>query len=177
MASYRAAARSSPVFAQGVPLYQHDPIPGVTQPGAIQWLNPDAFVSTVDPSTGACAGGDSPATCQFGNLGRNSLRGPGFFWSDLYITKQFRLSDRIVPAGRRAVIQRLESPEFRVADGHRRHTRKAGNPSRFRCSNLHDVPAHRVARRRSWRRQFAPHDCHPNAARVLNGEDGNAAKI
>ena len=87
-----------PQFAsvrKGVPLYRHDPIPGVTQPGAIQWLNPDAFVSTVDPTTGACAGGDSPETCQFGNLGRNSLRGPDFFWADLYITKQFRLSDRL----------------------------------------------------------------------------------
>jgi hypothetical protein len=87
-----------PQFAsvrQGVPLYQQDPVPGVTQPGAIQWLNPDAFVSTVDPSTGACAGGDSPATCQIGNLGRNALRGPGFFWADLYVTKQFRLSDRL----------------------------------------------------------------------------------
>ncbi len=87
-----------PQFAsvlKGVPLYQHDPIPGVTQPGAVQWLNPDAFVSTVDSSTGACAGGDSPATCQFGDLGRNSLRGPGFFWSDLYLTKQFRVGDRL----------------------------------------------------------------------------------
>jgi len=87
-----------PQFAsvrKGVPLYRHDAIPGVTQPGTIQWLNPDAFVSTVDPSTGACAGGDSPETCQFGNLGRNSLRGPDFFWADLYVTKQFRLGDRL----------------------------------------------------------------------------------
>jgi hypothetical protein len=79
----------------GVPQYQRDPMPGVTPPGAVQWLNPDAFVSTVDPSTGACAGGDSPETCQFGDLGRNSLRGPGFFWSDLYVTKQFRVGDRV----------------------------------------------------------------------------------
>ena len=62
----------------GVPVYDHNPIPGVTQPGTIQWLNPNAFVSTVDPSTGACAGRDSPATCQFGDLGRNALRGPDF---------------------------------------------------------------------------------------------------
>jgi hypothetical protein len=87
-----------PQFASvipGVPLYEHDPIPGVTEAGAIQWLNPNAFVSTVDPSTGACAGGDSPKTCQFGDLGRNSLRGPDFFWADLYVTKQFRLGDRV----------------------------------------------------------------------------------
>ena len=79
----------------GVPLYEHDPIPGVTQPGTIQWLNPDAFVSSVDPSTGACVGGDSAATCQFGNLGRNALRGPDFTWSDFYITKWFTLNERL----------------------------------------------------------------------------------
>ncbi len=55
---------SGPQFASvvpGVPLYEHHPIPGVTQPGTIQWLNPDAFVSAVDPSTGQCFGGDEPA--------------------------------------------------------------------------------------------------------------------
>ncbi|HEV3333126.1 MAG TPA: carboxypeptidase regulatory-like domain-containing protein [Bryobacteraceae bacterium] len=88
---------SGPRFASvvpGVPLYEHSSIPGITQPGTIQWLNPDAFVSTVDPSTGGCFGGDSPKGCQFGNLGRNALRGPDFAWSDLYLTKWFRLNDR-----------------------------------------------------------------------------------
>jgi hypothetical protein len=40
----------------------------------------------------------------------------------------------IVPAGRWSVFQRLESPEFRAADRHRRDTRETGNASRFRCS-------------------------------------------
>jgi hypothetical protein len=79
----------------GVPLYEHNPIPGVAQPGTIQWLNPDAFVSTVDPSTGACTGGDSVKNCQFGNLGRNALRGPDFTSSDFYITKWFNLNERL----------------------------------------------------------------------------------
>ena len=89
---------SGPQFASvvpGVPLYDHHPIPGVTQPGTLQWLNPDAFVSAVDPSTGQCYGGDSPQTCQFGTLGRNALRGPDFLWSDFYLTKWFPLSERV----------------------------------------------------------------------------------
>ncbi len=89
---------SGPQFASvvpGVPLYEHNPIPGVTQPGSIQWLNPAAFASAVDPSTGACNGGDSPATCQFGNLGRNALRGPDFVWTDLYLTKWFTLNEHV----------------------------------------------------------------------------------
>ncbi|MGO9263219.1 MAG: carboxypeptidase regulatory-like domain-containing protein [Bryobacteraceae bacterium] len=85
-----AVAPSGPGAGQ----YAHAPIPGVTQPGTVQWLNPDAFASTVDPSTGACVGGDTPVTCQFGNLGRNAQRGPDFTWSDLYLTKWFVLSER-----------------------------------------------------------------------------------
>jgi hypothetical protein len=89
---------SGPQYASvvpGVPIYQHDPIPGVTQPGTVQWLNPDAFVSSVNPSTGACVGGDTPKNCQFGNLGRNALRGPDFTWSDFYLTKWFTVNERI----------------------------------------------------------------------------------
>jgi hypothetical protein len=89
---------SGPQFASvipGVPLYEHNPIPGVTQPGTVQWLNPDAFVSTVDPSDGACFGGDSPKDCQFGKLGRNALRGPNFTWSDFYLSKWFPLTEQL----------------------------------------------------------------------------------
>jgi len=89
---------SGPEFASvvpGVPLYEHNSIPGVTQPGAVQWLNPNAFVSTVDPSTGACLGGDNPQNCQFGNLGRNALRGPDFAWSDFYLSKWFPLTEQL----------------------------------------------------------------------------------
>ena len=87
---------SGPQFASlvpGVPLYERQSISGVTEAGTIQWLNPNAFASTIDPGTGACVGGDSPATCQFGNLGRNALRGPDFFWSDFYLTKWFSLTE------------------------------------------------------------------------------------
>jgi hypothetical protein len=93
---------SGPQFASvvpGVPSYDHASdhatVPGVTQAGTIQWLNPNAFVSAVDPGTGACAGGDSAQNCQFGNLGRNALRGPDFIWSDLYITRWFALGERV----------------------------------------------------------------------------------
>jgi hypothetical protein len=89
---------AGPQFASvvpGVPVYEHHAIPGVTQAGTIQWLNPDAFVSTVDPSSGACLSADSPQTCQFGSSGRNAFRGPEFFWSDFYLTKWFPLTERV----------------------------------------------------------------------------------
>jgi len=89
---------SGPQFARvvsGVPMYTKNSLAGVTEAGTVQWLNPNAFVSAVDPSTGACVGGDSPTNCQFGTLGRNALRGPGFFWSDFYLTKSFALTERV----------------------------------------------------------------------------------
>jgi hypothetical protein len=89
---------SGPQFASIVhgvdPYCRHCDIAS-TQPGTIQWLNPDAFASAVDPSTGACVGGDSAADCQFGNSGRNQFRGPGFVWSDMYLTKRIPLSDKL----------------------------------------------------------------------------------
>ncbi|MGA8938156.1 MAG: hypothetical protein WB439_03240 [Acidobacteriaceae bacterium] len=85
----------------GVPLYRKTPYPGVTVTGTKQWLNPDAFVSVVDPTTGACYTGtlgvqnDNPTNCQFGNSGRNSVRGPHFTYSDMYVTKTFQIKDGI----------------------------------------------------------------------------------
>ena len=83
-----------PQFARrvsGQPLYQKNALSGITVAGTRQWLNPDAFVSVVDPATGACTGGDSPANCQFGDSGRNTVRGPHFTDSDIYISRKFPL--------------------------------------------------------------------------------------
>jgi hypothetical protein len=90
---------SGPQYANlvpGVPLYRKTPVSGVTVTGTKQWLNPDAFASVVDPSTGACAGGDSPANCQFGNSGRNQFRGPHFTYSQLYVTRKIALPHHVV---------------------------------------------------------------------------------
>jgi len=89
---------SGPQFANrvpGVPLYRKTAVSGVTPAGARQWLNPDAFASVVDPSTGACAGGDSPINCQFGNSGRNNFRGPHFTYSEVYVTKRIPITERV----------------------------------------------------------------------------------
>ena len=89
---------SGPQYANrvpGVPLYRKSAIPGVTQPGSLQWLNPEAFASVVDPSTGACAGGNSPVHCQFGNSGRNNYRGPHFTYSEIYLTKKVPIGKHV----------------------------------------------------------------------------------
>jgi hypothetical protein len=90
---------SGPQYANrvpGVPVYRKSAVAGVTQPGSVQWLNPDAFASVVDPGTGACAGGDSPANCQFGNSGRNNYRGPHFTYSEVYVTKKIPIAEHVI---------------------------------------------------------------------------------
>jgi hypothetical protein len=89
---------SGPQYANrvpGAPLYRKTAVSGVTQTGSRQWLNPDAFASVVDPSTGACIGGDSPANCQFGNSGRNQYRGPHFTYSEVYLTKRLPITEHV----------------------------------------------------------------------------------
>ena len=87
---------SGPEFARrisGEPLYRKSAIPGVTIAGTRQWLNPEAFVSVVDPTTGACTGGDSAANCQFGDAARNTVRGPHFTDSDIYLSRRIPLRE------------------------------------------------------------------------------------
>jgi len=89
---------NAPAYANRVPgvsVYPKSSAAGVTVAGTKQWLNPEAFVSVVDPTTGACVGGDSPSNCQFGNSGRNSVRGPHYTNSDIYISKTFPIKEGI----------------------------------------------------------------------------------
>jgi hypothetical protein len=89
---------NAPAYARRVPrvpAYTKNPVAGVTVAGTKQWLNPEAFVSVVDPATGGCTGGDSAMSCQFGNSGRNSVRGSHYTNSDIYMTKTFPIHEAI----------------------------------------------------------------------------------
>ncbi|MGB6133182.1 MAG: carboxypeptidase-like regulatory domain-containing protein [Acidobacteriaceae bacterium] len=119
-APYTASGRGifqagGPQFASrvpGVPLYRRSSIAGVTLPGTLQWLNPDAFVSAVDPSTGACAGGDSAIHCQFGGLARNALRGPHFTYSEIYLTRKISLTEGVTFRFDTQIFNAFNHPNF-----------------------------------------------------------------
>jgi hypothetical protein len=120
---------SGPQFANRVPgvsLYRKSAYPGATVPGTKQWLNPEAFLSVIDPTTGACTGGDSVANCQFGNSGRNTVRGPHFTDSDIYITKNFHLSDGITLRFDAQLFNAFNHPNFALPS-----TVEAGVPGTY----------------------------------------------
>jgi len=75
--------------------YAQGNITGVTQPGTIQWLNPNAFQSIIDPSTNSCFPAANAQDCQDGEFGRNSLRAPDFRWTDLSVSKRFRVTENV----------------------------------------------------------------------------------
>ena len=106
---------AGPEFASrvpGVPVYRKSSIAGVTLPGTIQWLNPDALLSAVDPSTGACYAGDSAANCQFGTSRRNQFRGPRFTYSDIYLTKTIPLREGVTFRFDTQLFNALNHPNF-----------------------------------------------------------------
>ena len=79
----------------GVNPYSKTNIPGVTQPGTIQWLNPNAFQAAIDTSSGNCFPTTNVQNCQEGDTGRNEFRAPGFKWTDFDIGKRFKISEKI----------------------------------------------------------------------------------
>jgi len=88
---------SGPQYASvipGVPLYEHNPIPGVTEAGTVQWLNPDAFVSSVDPSTEPVTAVTAQPIASSA-ISAATLARTDFFWSDLYLTKWFPLKEHV----------------------------------------------------------------------------------
>jgi hypothetical protein len=93
-------------------VYRKTAYPGVTVAGTKQWLNPEAFVSGVDSETGACTGGDSAADCQFGDSGRNAVRGPHFTDSDMYLTKRFSLTERLTVRFDTQLFNAFNHPNF-----------------------------------------------------------------
>jgi carboxypeptidase family protein len=86
------------VFSNLVPgqsLYAKKDIAGVTLPGSIQWLNPNAFQSVIDSTTFNCYPVTNATNCQNGDVGRNTLRAPGFKWTDFDLTKRFQIRERL----------------------------------------------------------------------------------
>jgi hypothetical protein len=92
---------------------------------------PGAFVSVVDPSTGACAGGDSPINCQFGNSGRNNYRGPHFAYSKVYVTKKTRIAEHVTFRFDSQFFNVFNHPNFALPQQSGGHFRKPATQTGF----------------------------------------------
>ena len=70
-----------------------DPVPGVSpipvNRTRLQWFNPAAFSEPPDCRL------STTTNCRYGYLGRNTLRGPGFYNFDFSVFRDFPISDRL----------------------------------------------------------------------------------
>ena len=150
---------NAPAYANRVPgvPYQKNSVAGVTVAGTKQWLNPEAFVSVVDPTTGACVGGDSPANCQFGNSGRNSVRGPHYTNSDIYIGKTFPIKEGITFRFDAQMFNAFNHPNFALPGEVEAGVPGVGSGP-IRNARKHDLATYRVVGSWTGRRQFPAYD-------------------
>ena len=126
------------------------PIPGVL----------DSRYATVDQPGCLCFGRGSvngsmhrrgfSGQLQFGDSGRNTVRGPHFTDSDIYITKTFKLHEgvRDLPL-RHPDVQRLQSCELCAAQQCGGRCAGLDDPDSLWNNAKHHLPAYRSARRRT----------------------------
>ncbi len=125
---------NAPAYANrvpGVPVYRQNSVGGVTVAGTKQWLNPEAFISVVDPTTGACTGGDAPSNCQFGSSGRNSVRGPHYTNSDVYLSKTLPIKEGITFRFDAQMFNAFNHPNFALPSEVEAGVPGASVPARF----------------------------------------------
>ena len=70
------------------------------------------------------------ANCQFGDSGRNTLRGPHFTYSEIYLTKKIPSRARHLPL-RHPDVQRLQPSQLRPAHRSGRHSRQPATQTGF----------------------------------------------
>ena len=162
---------SGPQFASvvpGVPLYEHNPIPGVTPAGTIQWLNPEPSSRRWIRARGACTRRRQSHALPVRQSRPQCPARPGLRLERSLLDEMVRLERTRQAADRSAVLQPLQSSEFRAAfDCDCRNSRASLHPDRIRRAHLHNFASHGTAGRRSWRRQFATHDRVSGAPGIL----------
>ena len=157
---------SGPQFASvvpGVPLYEHNPIPGVTQPGTVQWLNPNAFVSTVDPSNRSSQRADR--ACRVLQRGRQPrelpvrqsrpqrVARPSIFLERFLSHEVVSRDGTCEAAVRRSILQCIQPSEFCAPEhGAGRHSGKAFHANWVWSHHIRHLSADRIARRWFGRR-------------------------
>ena len=106
-----------PNLVPGVPVYLHQTIYSAASQTNHGYLNPDAFAQV----TAGCPTPLSPATCSgygtFGNIGRNSFRGPTAYQFDAQISRIFPIHERLAATFRLEAFNVLNHPNFNIPTG------------------------------------------------------------
>ena len=103
-----------PNLIPGVPVYLHQTIRSGTGSSNRQYLNPAAFCGV---STTASPCSNPVATGTYGNISRNSFRGPTFYQFDAQISRVFPIWERLAMTLRLEAFNVLNHPDFNAPSG------------------------------------------------------------
>jgi hypothetical protein len=115
--SFTAVGNDRPNLIPGVPVYLHTPIRRASGLANRGYLNPAAFAQV----TAGCPTPLSPLTCPgygtYGNISRNSFRGPTNYQFDAQISRIFPIWERISATLRLEAFNVLNHPNFNLPTG------------------------------------------------------------
>ncbi len=107
--SLTAVGNDRPNLVPGVPIYLHQQILNVKGETTRGYLNPAAFCST-SSTTNPCP--NPVASGTYGNLGRNTLRGPSQYQFDAQVSRIFPVYQRMTMTARLECFNVLNHPNF-----------------------------------------------------------------
>jgi hypothetical protein len=115
--SFTDIGNDRPNLVPGVPIYLHTPIYKATGQANRGYLNPAAFAQV----TAGCPTPLSPATCPgygtYGNISRNSFRGPTNYQFDAQISRIFPIHESWAATLRLEAFNVLNHPNFNLPTG------------------------------------------------------------
>lgn len=115
--SFTAIGNDRPNLKPGVPVYLHQPIRRASGAANRGYLNPAAFAQV----TAGCPTPLSPTTCagygKYGNISRNSFRGPTNYQFDAQISRIFPIHESLAATLRLEAFNVLNHPNFNIPTG------------------------------------------------------------
>jgi len=115
--SFTAINNDRPNLKPGVPVYLHQPIRRASGGANRGYLNPAAFAQV----TAGCPTPLSPTTCagygKYGNISRNSFRGPTNYQFDAQISRIFPIHESLAATLRLEAFNVLNHPNFNIPTG------------------------------------------------------------
>ena len=115
--SFTAVGSDRPNLIPGVPVYLKQPIRRASGQANRGYLNPAAFAQV----TAGCPTPLSPATCPgygtYGNISKNSFRGPANYQFDAQISRIFPIHESLAATLRLEAFNVLNHPNFNVPTG------------------------------------------------------------
>ena len=140
-----------PSYSGAMTIYKKSAVSGVTVAGTRQWINPDAFASVIDPSTGRLYGRGLRRQLPVRRFGKKHRSRPALRGFGHLHHQGFQAARGFDPPLRHPVVQRTQSSQLCAAQQCGGWCAGLLGPGSFWNLAEHYLSTHRSARRRTRR--------------------------